>query len=147
LREIYEQPAALDRTLAFYLEGNNLRSDMAKRLKDWTNPAGEVLIAASGSSRNSSLIGEVLLEDQCGLAEDLDYASELSCWGGRDRRLPAVIVISESGETSGMLATLNEARRRASKTLAITNSADYSTMARKADVSRTLITFVPPPLV
>jgi len=137
LREIYEQPAALGRTLALYLEGNNLRSDMAERLKDWANSAGEVLIAASGSSRHSGLAAEVLLEDLCGLAVDVEYASELSCRGGRDRRLPAVIVISQSGETSDTLAALTEARRRGSKTLAITNAAD-STMAREADVSMPL---------
>ena len=137
LREIYEQPAALERTLALYLEGNKLRSDVAERLGEWAHPAGEVLIAASGSSRHSGLAGEVLLEDLCGLAVDVEYASELSCWGGRDRRLPAVIVISQSGETSDTLAALTEARRRGSKTLAITNAAD-STMAREADVSMPL---------
>ena len=137
LREIYEQPAALDRTLALYLESNNLRSDVAERLKGWANSAGEVLIAASGSSRHSGLAAEVLLEDLCGLAVDVEYASELSCWGGRDRRLPAVIVISQSGETSDTLAALTEARRRGSKTLAITNAAG-STMEREADVSMPL---------
>jgi glucosamine--fructose-6-phosphate aminotransferase (isomerizing) len=108
LREIYEQPAVLDRTLALYLEGNNLKSEVAERLKPWTNPAGEVLIAASGSSRHSGLAGEILLEDLCALSVDVEYASELSCRGGRDLRLPAVIVISQSGETSDTLAALSE---------------------------------------
>jgi glucosamine--fructose-6-phosphate aminotransferase (isomerizing) len=137
LREIYEQSAALDRTLALYLEGNNLKSEVAERLKPWTNPAGEVLIAASGSSRHSGLAGEILLEDLCALSVDVEYASELSCRGGRDLRLPAVIVISQSGETSDTLAALTEAKRCGSKTLAITNAAD-STMAREADVSMPL---------
>jgi len=137
MREIYEQPTALDRTLALYLEGNDLRSDVAERLKSWANATGEVLIAASGSSRHSGLAGEILLEDLCGLAVDVEYASELSCRGGRERRLPAVIVISQSGETSDTLVALTEARRRGSKTLAITNAAD-STMAREADVSMPL---------
>jgi glucosamine--fructose-6-phosphate aminotransferase (isomerizing) len=137
LREIYEQPAALDRTLALYLEGNNLRSDVAERLKGWANPAGEVLIAASGSSRHSGLAAEILLEDLCGLAVDVEYASELSCRGERSSRLPAVIVISQSGETSDTLAALTEARRRGEKTMAITNAA-HSTMAREADVSMPL---------
>jgi len=137
LREIYEQPAALDRTLALYLDDNRLKSDVAERVKGWANPAGEVLIAASGSSRHSGLAAEILLEDLCGLAVDVEYASELSCRGGRDPRLPAVIVISQSGETSDTLAALTEARRRGSKTLAITNAAS-STMAREADVSMPL---------
>ena len=82
LREIYEQPAALRRTLALYLDGDGLRREVAERLAGWANPAGEVLIAASGSSRHSGLAGEILLEDLCGLAVDVEYASEYSCRGG-----------------------------------------------------------------
>jgi glucosamine--fructose-6-phosphate aminotransferase (isomerizing) len=35
-----------------------------------------MLVAASGSSRHSGLYGEILLEDLCGLAVDVEYASE-----------------------------------------------------------------------
>jgi len=91
----------------------------------------ELLALVSGRA------AEILLEDMCGLAVDVEYASELSCRGGRDRRLPAVIVISQSGETSDTLAALTEARRRGSKTLAITNAAQ-SSMARDADISMPL---------
>ena len=137
LREIYEQPAALRRTLALYLDGNQLRREVAESLAGWANPAGEVLIAASGSSRHSGLAGEILLEDLCGLAVDVEYASEYSCRGGRDPRRPAVIVISQSGETSDTLAALREVSQRCEKTLAITN-ADLSTMAQEAGVSMPL---------
>ncbi|MGA3160153.1 MAG: SIS domain-containing protein [Terracidiphilus sp.] len=137
LREIYEQPAALRRTLALYLDGNQLRNDVAGRLAGWANPAGEVLIAASGSSRHSGLAAEILLEDLCGLAVDVEYASEYSCRGGSDPRRPSVIVISQSGETSDTLAALREVSQRGEKTLAITN-ADLSTMAQEAGVSMPL---------
>ena len=137
LREIYEQPAALRRTLSLYLNGNHLRRDVADRLAMWANPAGEVLIAASGSSRHSGLAGEILLEDLCGLAVDVEYASEYSCRGNLDLRRPAVIVISQSGETSDTLAALREVSQRGEKTLAITN-ADLSTMALEAGVSMPL---------
>ena len=62
LREIYEQPDALRRTWALYLAGNELRPEVAGLLADWTNPEGEILIAASGSSRHSGLAAEILLE-------------------------------------------------------------------------------------
>ncbi len=137
LREIFEQPEALRRTLASYLDGNGLRRDVADRLAGWAHPAGEVLIAASGSSRHSGLAGEILLEDLCGLAVDVEYSSEYSCRGGRDPRRPAVIVISQSGETSDTLAALREANQRGARTLAITNAA-LSTMAREANVSMPL---------
>jgi glucosamine--fructose-6-phosphate aminotransferase (isomerizing) len=140
LREIYEQPLALRHTLGLYLAHNALKPDVAALLAGWSIPEGEILIAASGSSRHSGLAAEILLEDLCGLAVDVEYASEYSCRGGHDKtdlRHPSVLVLSQSGETSDTLAALREARRRGQKTLAITNAID-STMAREADVSMPL---------
>lgn len=136
IREIFEQPEALERTLALYLDGNALRTEMAARLAQWSSPTGEVLIAASGSSRHSGLAAEILLEETCALAVDVEYASEYSCRGADPRR-PSVIVISQSGETSDTLAALRVVRGRGDRTIAITNAAE-STMAREADVSMPL---------
>jgi len=137
LREIYEQPEALRRTLALYLSESGLKPEIGGRLAQWNNPNGEVLIAASGSSRHSGLYGEILLEDLCGLAVDVEYASEYSYRGGTDRRRPSVLVLSQSGETTDTLAALEEAHRQGHRTLAITN-APASTMAHEADLSMPL---------
>jgi glutamine---fructose-6-phosphate transaminase (isomerizing) len=148
LREIYEQPDALTRTIDLYLSAQGLKPDVAARLAGWPNSAGEILIAASGSSRHSGLYGEILLEDLCGLAVDVEYASEYSLRGGSsygalsapsspDLRHPSVLVLSQSGETSDTLAALEEAHRQHHRTLAITNRAQ-STMAVEADVSMPL---------
>lgn len=140
LREIYEQPLALRNTLALYLENSALKPDVAALLANWAIPEGEILIAASGSSRHTGLAAEILLEDLCGLAVDVEYASEYSCRGANtkaDVRHPSVLVLSQSGETSDTLAALREAHQRGQKTLAITNVA-HSTMAREADVSMPL---------
>lgn len=137
LREIYEQPAALSRTLALYIDGEGLKPAVAAMLASWPNAAGEVLIAASGSSRHSGLYAEILLEDLCGLAVDVEYASEYSCRGGQDLRHPSVLVLSQSGETTDTLAALEAAGLRGQKTLAITNKPS-STMAHEADVSMPL---------
>ncbi len=137
LREIYEQPQALDRTIALYLSDGALRPTVSELLSGWPDPSGEILIAASGSSRHSGLYGEILLEDLCGLAVDVEYASEYSLRGGSDLRHPSVLVLSQSGETSDTLAALEQARFQGHKTLAITNAAS-STMANEADVSMPL---------
>jgi glucosamine--fructose-6-phosphate aminotransferase (isomerizing) len=140
LREIYEQPVALRHTLDLYLTGHALKPDVASLLAGWAIPEGEILIAASGSSRHSGLAAEIMLEDLCGLAVDVEYASEYSCRGGNSKaelRHPSVLVLSQSGETSDTLAALREARLRGQKTLAITNAA-ASTMASEADVSMPL---------
>ena len=140
LREIYEQPDALTRTIDLYLARRALKPEVAAKLARWPNAAGEILIAASGSSRHSGLYAEILLEDLCGLAVDVEYASEYSTRGGPgyiDVRHPSVLVLSQSGETSDTLAALAEAHRQGHKTLAITNHAE-STMATEADVSMPL---------
>jgi glutamine---fructose-6-phosphate transaminase (isomerizing) len=140
LREIYEQPEALRRTLTLYLGEKGLDPAIGAKLSGWLNPNGEVLIAASGSSRHSGLYAEILLEDLCGLAVDVEYASEYSYRGGPDfahRRKPSVLLLSQSGETTDTLAALEEARRQGHKTLAITN-APASTMAQEADISMPL---------
>ena len=137
LREIYEQPTALQRTLDQYLDRDRLIPEVAERLAGWRIPAGEVLIAASGSSRHSGLAAEILLEDLCGLAVDVEYASEYSARGAEHMRQPGVLVLSQSGETSDTLAALRAANQRGLGTLAITNAPD-STMARESDVSMPL---------
>ena len=140
LREIYQQPQALRHTFSLYLTDDTLKPEVAAMLSKWAVPEGEILIAASGSSRHSGLAAEILLEDLCGLAVDVEYASEYSCRGANtkaDVRHPSVLVLSQSGETSDTLAALREAHRRGQKTLAITNAA-VSTMAREADVSMPL---------
>ncbi|HEY1766690.1 MAG TPA: SIS domain-containing protein [Terracidiphilus sp.] len=138
LREIYEQPEALSRTISLYLGERGLKPEVGSKLSSWINPAGEILIAASGSSRHSGLYAEILLEDLCGLSVDVEYASEYSYRGANDLRRPSVLVLSQSGETSDTLAALEEARRQGHRTLAITN-APASTMAHEADVSMPLV--------
>jgi glucosamine--fructose-6-phosphate aminotransferase (isomerizing) len=131
LREIYEQPEAIARTLDLYLDGDKLKAAAFKPLAAWLNPRGEVLIAASGSSRHAGLFAEILLEDLCGLAVDVEYASEWGTRGTANPRRPSVLVISQSGETSDTLAALRLAREAGEPTLAIANVLG-SSMLREA---------------
>ncbi len=137
LREIYEQPAAIRRTLDLYLSGTAFRADALAPLAQWLNPRGEVLIAASGSSRHAGLAAEIILEDLCGLAVDVEYSSEYSCRPAANPRQPSVLVISQSGETSDTLAALRCARSGGQQTLAIANVSG-STMLREASAAMPL---------
>src|SRR5579863_6231571 len=134
LREIYEQPEAIRRTLELYLDGHSFDAAAFAPLADWLNPRGEVLIAASGSSRHAGLAAEIILEDLCGLAVDVEYASEYACRSAANPRNPSVVVISQSGETSDTLAALRHARATGHQTLAIANVAG-STMLREASAA------------
>jgi len=131
LREIYEQPAAIRRTLALYLDDHGLKAEAFAPIAGWLNPRGEVLIAASGSSRHAGLAAEIIFEDLCGLAVDVEYSSEYGCRPAANPRQPSVLVISQSGETSDTLAALRCAREGNQQTLAIANVGG-STMLREA---------------
>jgi len=137
LREIFEQPAAIRRTLDLYLDNQTLKTEAFAPYQSWLNARGEVLIAASGSSRHAGLAAEIIFEDLCGLAVDVEYASEYSCRPAVNPRRPSVLVISQSGETSDTLAALRFAKDGGQQTLAIANVAG-STMLREADAAMPL---------
>ena len=132
LREIYEQPEALERLLDTYLDGDMLKPSIFDPIRAWFRAASQLVIVASGSSRHAGLAAEIMFEDRTGLAVDVEYASEYSYRGSNTTPDAAVLVISQSGETADTLAALREAKRRGHATMAITNVPD-STMMREAD--------------
>ncbi|MHB1023617.1 MAG: isomerizing glutamine--fructose-6-phosphate transaminase [Acidobacteriaceae bacterium] len=134
LKEIYEQPRAIFDTIARYIRNNELNEEQFAPVRNWVREHSEIVIAASGSSRHAGLAGEIMIEDLSGIAVDVEYASEYCYRSVNTLRNPAVVVISQSGETADTLAALREAVARKHGTLAITN-VHGSTMAREADVA------------
>lgn len=132
LKEIFEQPQALRAAMERYTEGNALRESAFAAARAVLGSRNDIVIAASGSSRHAGLTAEITLEDFAGLAVDVEYASEYSLRSTNTKRDPAVIVISQSGETADTLAALREAKQRGHKTIAVTN-VENSTMARECD--------------
>lgn len=134
LREIYEQPEALARTIARYAPGGVLDANAFATVAEALRGRQRVVIAASGSSRHAGLAGEIMLEDYAGLAVDVEYSSEYMYRSTHTLHDPGVVVISQSGETADTLTALREAKARGLATVAITNNAE-SSMAREADAS------------
>ena len=134
LREIYEQPEALAATMARYAPNGVLDAQVFAAVADALRGRQRVVIAASGSSRHAGLAGEIMLEDNAGLAVDVEYSSEYMYRSTHTLHDPGVVVISQSGETADTLASLREAKARGLKTVAIVNDPN-STMAREADAS------------
>jgi glucosamine--fructose-6-phosphate aminotransferase (isomerizing) len=105
LREIYEQPEMIERTLARFVDGKALRPEAWQEARAWLEATrGTVLILASGSSRHAGLVAEVLLEDLAGLTVDVEYASEFVYRSKNALKHASVLVISQSGETADTLA-------------------------------------------
>jgi glutamine---fructose-6-phosphate transaminase (isomerizing) len=133
LREIYEQPDALARTLEQYVADGHIEMKALTDAAECFRKHKDLIIAASGSSRHAGLAAEIMLEDAAGLSVDVEYASEYITRSTNTKRDPAVLVISQSGETADTLAALREAKQRKHPTLAVTNVED-SSMASEADL-------------
>ncbi len=134
LREIYEQPEAIEATLRSYVSEGSLNLEAFKGLAEALRGHERIVIAASGSSRHAGLAAEIMLEDLAGLTVDVEYASEYCYRSTHTLQNPGVIVVSQSGETADTLAALREAKARGLSTVAITNHAG-SSMAKEADAS------------
>lgn len=135
LREIFEQPDTLAATMNALVQGSRFRGDETVSLRTWLRQAeGEIVIAASGSSRHAGLVAELMIEDRSGIHVDVEYASEYSYRSEHALKNASVLVISQSGETVDTLAALRKANAAGHQTLAITN-VPGSTMAREATVS------------
>jgi len=129
LREIYEQPEAIARTLAQYVENGTLREANFGSAAAIVQQHRDLIISASGSSRHAGLAAEIMLEDAACMAVDVEYASEYITRSSNTKRDPAVLVISQSGETADTLMALREAIQRGHPTLAVTNVAQSSMAA------------------
>jgi glucosamine--fructose-6-phosphate aminotransferase (isomerizing) len=135
LREIYQQPDTLQATLDRYVVDGEFLEDVCAPLRQWLSAVpGEIVIAASGSSRHAGMVAELLLEEMSGFAVDVEYASEFCYRSDHSMKNASVLVISQSGETADTLAALRKSTAAGHSTMAITNLAG-STMAQEATVS------------
>lgn len=130
LQEILEQPAAIARTLQRYRD----LGELEKQLVPLFARRDRLVIAASGSSRHAGLAGEIIIEDLGNLAVDVEYASEYLYRTARSLLSPALMLISQSGETGDTLAVLRQGKTQGVSTVAIIN-VDGSSIMREADVA------------
>ena len=138
LREIHQQPDVLESLLAYYTCGTAFAPAAWQHLHPTLTASGPLIIAASGSSRHSGLVAELLLEELAGATVDVEYASEFALRALNPRSASSVLVLSQSGETADTLAALRLACKQGLRTLAITNHPE-STMAREAAMTLPLL--------
>jgi glucosamine--fructose-6-phosphate aminotransferase (isomerizing) len=130
-REIYEQPAAIAKTVEKHLKDDIIFPGELDAIESALLTFEKLIIAASGSSRHAGLAGEIMIEDLSGVAVDCEYASEY-CYRSTHAAVdPIVMVITQSGETADTSAAQREALTRGVKTIAISNVPD-TTIVREA---------------
>ena len=143
LKEIHEQPEALQKTFASrrpLVPGEYnwlpLSKEEAKNLR-------KITIVACGTAYHAGMVGKYAIEKLARLPAEAEIASE---YRYRDPVMGVdelFIAVSQSGETADTLAALREAKRRGVRTLAICNVLG-STITREVGECNTLYTYAGP---
>jgi glucosamine--fructose-6-phosphate aminotransferase (isomerizing) len=135
LKEIFDQPKALEDTIMprVSLQDGEIRLAEEVRIGvDELRASRRINIVASGTSRHAGMAGQFMFQDLAHLPVDVDYASEFEYRNPMIGRGEITIVITQSGETADTTAAQREARKKGSRTIAISNVVG-STIAREAD--------------
>ncbi|WP_026234831.1 glutamine--fructose-6-phosphate transaminase (isomerizing) [Calidithermus timidus] len=130
LKEIYEQPRALENTLGGRLSEARAGVELDLRL-DPTR-FDRIHLVACGTAYYAGWVGKYLIESLARVPVEIDVASEYRYRDPvvDDRTL--VIAISQSGETIDTLEALREAKRKGAGTLGVIN-AKGSSITREVD--------------
>ncbi len=136
LKEIYEQPDTVTRTLAHYLDASHARpvkgTDLAEAL-DFSQ-FDRIILIACGTAYYAGVVAKYWFEQVAGLAVDIDVASEFRYRRPVLSEKSLFIAISQSGETADTLAALRYCKENGLTTAALVNVMT-STMAREADIA------------
>jgi glucosamine--fructose-6-phosphate aminotransferase (isomerizing) len=128
LREIREQPAALERTLKSEFRGTTALRRIFAREKPRL-----IVLVARGSSDNAAQFGRYLLEITTGIPVSLAAPSVLSLYHrSLDFEKVLLVAISQSGESTDTNLVLREARKTGAFTLGITNE-ESGALAKDAE--------------
>lgn len=135
LKEIFDQPKALEDTIAprVSLQDGEIRlADEVRIGVDELRSLRRINIVASGTSRHAGMAGQYMFQELVHLPAEVDYASEFEYRNPLIGRGEITIVITQSGETADTTAAQREAKKKGSRTIAISNVVG-STIAREAD--------------
>ena len=132
LKEINEQPAAITATVSPRVE-NGLPDLRVPELTDERlRRIGTVHLVGCGTAMHAGMVGKAAIEALARVPAQVEIASEFRYRNPILRPEDLVIIISQSGETSGTLAALKLAKSRGVPVLAIVNVVG-SSIARAAD--------------
>ncbi|MFO7264360.1 MAG: glutamine--fructose-6-phosphate aminotransferase [Bacillaceae bacterium G1] len=134
LKEIFEQPKAIERTIAGRLADDGVRlPELDAFLSDeQIQQLKKIDIIGNGTSHHSGMIGKKILEQMVGIPVETIISSEFPYSHGPLDEHHLVIVLSQSGETADTITALKTAKAHGCPVIAITNKR-HSTVSRKAD--------------
>ena len=131
LKEIHEQPAALQATLAGRLDADGAVDLSELDLGDLSG-IERIVVVACGTAYHAGLLGKYAIERLARLSVEAAVASEYRYADPVGDEHTLVVAISQSGETTDTLAAVEAARGFGARILAITNT-QGSLITREAD--------------
>jgi glucosamine--fructose-6-phosphate aminotransferase (isomerizing) len=120
LKEIYEQPSAVSRTIGEYLKESGLELELGLTETEIQN-LRRMVVLACGTAYHAGVVGRYVIEEWARLPCEPDIASE---WRYRHpvvAKDTLVVGITQSGETADTIAAMQRAREMGARTVAITN--------------------------
>ena len=132
MKEINEQPRAVQDTLDFALENGRIDLGKIGITDEIIKEITQIHIVACGSAWHVGTAAQYVIEDLARIPVRVELASEFRYRNAILNPNDLVVIISQSGETADSLAALREAKDRGIRTLAIVN-VEGSSIAREAD--------------
>jgi len=134
LKEIHEQPLALQQTLKGRInpDMSGVKLPEVDLPDEYLAQINKIAIVACGTAYHAGIVGKYVMEKILRIPVDVDIASEYRYRDPLIDEQTLVVVISQSGETADTVAALRESRKRGAKVVAITNVVG-STVSREAD--------------
>ncbi|MEC8066338.1 MAG: glutamine--fructose-6-phosphate transaminase (isomerizing) [Pseudomonadota bacterium] len=133
LKEIYEQPDVISKTLSAYLS-EDLTDIIIPDLPIDLATVPQITIVACGTSWHAGLVGKYWLERYTRIPVNVDVASEFRYRNPPLAKGGVTLLISQSGETADSLAALEHIKENGQHVIAVVNVPE-SSIDREADVS------------
>ncbi|WP_047045457.1 glutamine--fructose-6-phosphate transaminase (isomerizing) [Vibrio mexicanus] len=136
LKEIYEQPVAIQRTLEGRLaNGQVISSIFGDNAPDLLSKVKHVQIIACGTSYHAGMVARYWLEEWAGVSCNVEIASEFRYRKSHVFENSLLVTISQSGETADTLAALRLAKEMGYMASLTICNVPGSSLVRESDLS------------
>lgn len=133
LKEIHEQPEVVTKTLDSVVKNGVPDFSEIGLTDDFLRGVKRVFVVACGTAMYAGIVGRYAVEKMARVPVTVEIASEFRYMDPIVGEDDLVILVSQSGETADTIASLELAKSRGAKTLAVVN-VKYSAIARGADM-------------
>ncbi|MEF2877286.1 MAG: glutamine--fructose-6-phosphate transaminase (isomerizing) [Blautia sp.] len=132
LKEIHEQPKAVQDTVGAYVKENAVDFSQVGLEDEALEKLDRIYIVACGSAYHVGMAAKYVIEDLAQIPVEVDLASEFRYRNPMLGKNSMVIVVSQSGETADSLAALRLAKEKGVPVMGIVNVVG-SSIARESD--------------